>query len=162
MRIYQIIPNLKILKMDDAKKLLSNDSQIQDMIQNLRDQIDLKKDIQNIHRKYNALLNYIKNTPQLKVSLYFPLDLTNDLNLSSSDHENQSIASQMQIIIYRPSKNHSPNKETNQTTSNQSFQKCIILDQFHLNLILKIDPILHKKIGDSLDDGDEFPPFKFS
>jgi hypothetical protein len=148
MKIYQIIPNLKVLKIDEAKHLLANFPQIQE---NHTNQIQIKKDIQNIYRKYNALLNYIRDTHQLKVSLYFPFDLTNDENLSSSDLENQSIASQMQIIIYRPSKNR-----------NQSFQKCIILDQFHLNLILKIDPILHKKIGDSLDDGDEFPPFKLS
>ncbi len=200
MSTYQLLPSLKILSITQAKHILSTtlysslkyplssdllSSITQFTYQSFMPSLSpnanptsfqyIQQDLRNLHRTYHHLLNYLQSTPKLYVSLTFPFDLASPSDQSSNTV--QSIASQMQIIIYRPSKNrpsknrpsknhspnnHSPNKETNQTTSNQSFQKCIILDQFHLNLILKIDPILHKKIGDSLDDGDEFPPFKFS
>ncbi len=165
MLIYQLPPPLKTLSITEAKHILSTTlytslkSPLSSDLNLLSSIIspntdptsfqNIQKDLRNLHRKYHHLLNYLQNTPKLYVSLTFPFDLGSPFDQSNNTAE--SIASQMQIIIYRPSKNR-----------NQSFQKCIILDQFHLNLILKIDPILHKKIGDSLDDGDEFPPFKLS
>jgi hypothetical protein len=164
MLIYQIPPPLKNLSITEAKHILSttlysslrsplSSEKLEALTQSLSQSHTptsfqyFQQDLRNLHRKYHHLLNYLQNTPKLYVSLTFPFDLASPSD--QSENTVQSIASQMQIIIYRPSKN-------------RSFQKCIILDQFHLNLILKIDPILHKKIGDSLDDGDEFPPFKFS
>jgi hypothetical protein len=178
MNIYQMTPPLTYFTNDQIQKILLRLSQqpvlfknspnllskdidrlISDACQcvidvneiDQKNKIDiLKKEIKKIHRKYRALLCYIEKQQKLYVALSFPFDLTKtDCNASLHMLSNEDISSQMQVIIYRKS-------TKSQISSNQRFTKCIILDQFNLNLILKIDPLLHKKIGDALDDGDAF------